>query len=68
MYRIERFLKVFEMGVQNCVSFVDLFKYIPESRNIGCDSACILNHLEFAFLVSGLFFHRHKLKQCPGCL
>jgi len=34
MYRIERFLKVYEMGVQNCVLFVDLFKFIPESKDL----------------------------------
>ena len=34
MYRIESFLKVYEMGVQSCVPFVDLFKYIPESKDL----------------------------------
>ena len=32
MYRIERFLKIYEMGLQNFISFVDLFQYIPESK------------------------------------
>ena len=34
MYRIERFLKIYEMGVQNCIPFVDLFEYIPESKDL----------------------------------
>ena len=34
MYRIKCFFKVCEMGVQSCILFVDLFKYIPESKNL----------------------------------
>ena len=34
MYRIECFLKIYEMDVQNCIPFVDLFEYIPESNDL----------------------------------
>ena len=34
MYRIKRFFKVYEMGVQSFIPFVDLFQYIPESKNL----------------------------------
>ena len=42
MYRIKCFFKVYEIGVQSCILFVDLFQYIPESKNL-TDGTSILS-------------------------
>ena len=34
MYRIKCFLKVYEIRVQNCIPFIGLLQYIPESKNL----------------------------------
>ena len=34
MYRIKCFSKVYKMGVQSYIPFIDFFQYIPESKNL----------------------------------